>query len=252
MGDRFRRGARDPQETTRKRFVRRQWTRRWLTLRYVVAAVVAVSLVVLSIWLVFFSSVLAVEGADVEGARLLSDEQVRQAADVPTGTPLARVDVDAMTDKLEELPAVAAADVSRKWPDKVLIKVRERVAVATVTGGGRFRGMDENGVVFRDFRTRPKALPWIKVDPAIDAETREEVLAEGAAVVSALPGHVARRVGHVEVTSIDQISLHLRDGRTVVWGSADQSADKGKVLAVLLEQEAQVYDVSVPGQPTTR
>jgi cell division protein FtsQ len=53
------------------------------------------------------------------------------------------------------------------------------------------------------------------------------------------------------VQTVDQISLVLRDGRTVVWGSADESGLKAKVLAVLLRQRAQTYDVSVPGQPTT-
>ena len=33
---------------------------------------------------------------------------------------------------------------------------------------------------------------------------------------------------------MDQISLVLRDGRTVVWGSADESDLKAEVLAVLL------------------
>ena len=62
---------------------------------------------------------------------------------------------------------------------------------------------------------------------------------------------LARRVDHLEARSVDQISLVLRDGRTVVWGSADQSAEKAKVLQALLGFDAQQYDVSVPGRPTT-
>jgi cell division protein FtsQ len=37
-----------------------------------------------------------------------------------------------------------------------------------------------------------------------------------------------------------------------MWGSAEDSADKAAVLAVLLEQRADEIDVSVPGRPTTR
>ena len=69
-------------------------------------------------------------------------------------------------------------------------------------------------------------------------------------VVASLPAELAVTVDHVEVETIDQISLALRDGRTVVWGSASDSGTKASVLAVLLPQEGQVYDVSVPGQPT--
>jgi hypothetical protein len=38
----------------------------------------------------------------------------------------------------------------------------------------------------------------------------------------------------------------------VMWGSAEQSAEKAAVLAVLLEQAGHEIDVSVPGRPTTR
>ncbi|MDN5895433.1 MAG: FtsQ-type POTRA domain-containing protein [Nocardioides sp.] len=254
MLERFRRDAHDPQGSTRRRFVRRQWTRRWLALRVVVAAAVAVLLVVLGVWLIFFSSVLAVQGADVEGAKQLSEDEVLRAAEVPDGRALARVDVDSIAERLEELPAVASADVSRKWPDKLLIKVRERVAVAVVSVDGKFKGMDETGFVFRDFRAEPKALPLVKVDGDVQVGSGagDETLAEGAAVVAALPRQVARQVEYVELTTIDQISLHLRDGKTVEWGSAAQSEDKGRVLASLLTQDADVYDVTVPGMPTTR
>jgi cell division protein FtsQ len=38
----------------------------------------------------------------------------------------------------------------------------------------------------------------------------------------------------------------------VMWGSAENSAEKAEVLAVLLERDAHEIDVSVPGRPTTR
>ena len=37
----------------------------------------------------------------------------------------------------------------------------------------------------------------------------------------------------------------------MVWGSAEESDVKATVLTDLLDQKAQRYDVSVPGQPTT-
>ena len=54
-------------------------------------------------------------------------------------------------------------------------------------------------------------------------------------------------------TTIDQISLVLKDGRTVIWGSADESDTKAEVLATLLATvQAGTYDVSVPSKPTTK
>ena len=58
---------------------------------------------------------------------------------------------------------------------------------------------------------------------------------------------------HVEVVTVDQITLVLRDQREVLWGSAEESALKAEVVDKLLAaQQASYYDVSVPGNPTYR
>jgi cell division protein FtsQ len=59
-------------------------------------------------------------------------------------------------------------------------------------------------------------------------------------------------VDHLEVATVDQISLALTGGKTVVWGSADQSELKAEVIGPLLKQPGSVYDVSAPGQPTIK
>jgi cell division protein FtsQ len=59
-------------------------------------------------------------------------------------------------------------------------------------------------------------------------------------------------VDYVEVHTIDEITLHLQSGRTVLWGSADDSAAKARVVTVLLRHRATFYDVSSPGQPVIR
>lgn len=248
MADLRRRSAATPRDRARQRFARRQWARRWLALRYVLLALVLVALVVGGTWLVWFSPVLAVKGVDVAGTRLLSTEQVRRAAAVPEGEPLARVDLARVLARVEALAEVSSADVTRSWPDAVRIDVVERVSVAVVDLGGRLRGMDDEGVVFQEFGKVPVDLPRVQTT----GTASPEALREAAGVVGALPDDLARRVEHVEVGTVDQISLVLRDGRQVVWGSAEQADLKARVLEALLQQRARVYDVSVPASPVTR
>jgi cell division protein FtsQ len=128
-----------------------------------------------------------------------------------------------------------------------VVALEEREAIAQVALAGRVRGMDVDGVLFRDYQSPPADLPTVRTS----AETGAEALREAARVVAALPGDVSRRIDHVEVSTVDQISLALRDGREVVWGSAEGSEEKAAVLVALLRQPGRVYDVSVPGQPTT-
>ncbi|HET9828152.1 MAG TPA: FtsQ-type POTRA domain-containing protein [Nocardioidaceae bacterium] len=243
----------DPEKTVRtarRRFMRRQWSRRWLAWQRLVVAVLLMSLVGGGVWLVFFSSVLAVSGAQVVGTRLLTPAAVRRAAAVPTGSPLATADLSAISARVRRLVEVRSVDVSRAWPDEVRIDVVERRAVAVVepVQGGRLRGIDATGVAFRSYDRRPPGLPVIR--RAADAGT--DALAEAATVAGSLPRPLAEKVAYVEVQTLDQISLELRAGPTVLWGSAADSVDKARVLAALIHQHARYYDVSVAGQPVIR
>lgn len=235
----------------RKRFVRRQWRRRWLAWRRVVAGLLVLGLVGGTVWLVLFSSVLAVSGVQVTGTSVLSQAAVRRAAAVPIGGPLATADLGAVERRVRRLAAVKSVDVSRSWPDHVRVSVTERRVVAVVApqqAGGGFRGTDDQGVLFRGYRTRPAGLPLLRTG----ARTGPAALAEAARVAGSLPLPLAAKVASVSVDTVDTITLDLRSGRTVRWGSADQSAAKAQVLTVLLRQHASSYDVSVPGQPVIR
>jgi cell division protein FtsQ len=242
----------DPGERTiqvaRKRFARRQWARRWLAWRVVLAVLAVVGLVAGAIWLVFFSSVLAVSGVRIDGAAVLDPREVRRVAAVPTGSPLATVDLGAVAVRVERLTPVLDVDVSRSWPDRVRIDLTERTAVAVVVRDGVVQGVDVEGVIFRRYPSRPPSLPLIRMG----ANTQADALAEAALVIGALPDGLAGRVAYLSAYTVDTISLRLRSGKVVRWGSAEDTTDKAKVLAVLLDQPASLYDVSVPGQPVIR
>jgi cell division protein FtsQ len=232
----------------RKRFARRQWARRWLALRGLVVLLLVLAVLAGAVWVVFFSSLLVVRGVRVEGLHVLEPGEVRRVAAVPMGEPLATVPLDRIEARIEALAPVESVDVSRAWPDRVRIAVHERKAVAVVERAGKVEGVDGEGVLFRTYPSVPGRLPVVRVA----AGTRQEALTEAAKVVDALPGNLAAKVDHVEVETVDSISLVLRDGRSVFWGSAADSDEKAAVIRVLLRQRASVYDVSVPGQPTIR
>lgn len=244
------RGATDPADTaerTRRRFARRQWRRRWLAWRYVAAIVVLLALVGGSVYALYFSAWLSVQGVSVAGTSSISDDAVRDAARVPEGEPLATVDLNAVRSRVESLADIRSADVTRQWPDRVLVRVEEREPVAVVEIGGLIRGMDDSGVLFRRYRSVPDDLPLVKAGPEADIAT----LREAAVVIAALPQDLVGEVIRLEGETVDEIRLVLRGDREVMWGSADESELKAEVLARLLDQPAGSYDVSVPSRPAT-
>lgn len=234
-----------PSET--RRFARRQWARRLRIARPWLITLLALGVVALGAWGVFFSSWLATEQVDVSGTEIVSEDEVRRTASVDLGTPLARVDLGGVRERIEQLPAVASVSVHRAWPHTLEITVTERTPLVTVPRKGEWFAMDREGVLFRPTPMRDTTLPIVALASSADDAARREV----ASVVAALPDELLEKTRRVKARSMDSITLSLVDGREVRWGSSAESDRKVQVLAVLLEQPASVYDVSVPEQPTT-
>lgn len=213
----------------------------------ILAAVVAA--VMLVTWLVGYSTLLAAEDVVVEGADGSLAEQVLGAAAVPLGAPLARVDTGAVAERVESVPEVAAASVSRGWPDTVVVTVTPRQPLASMASDGVWRLVDGDGVLFSEVADPAEGLPVLV---ASDSPDDLEARAAGASVASALPADVLAAVERIEAGSSVEVRLVLRDGRLVVWGSADDPERKAEVLTTLLSTPATEYDVSVPDRPTLR
>lgn len=232
-----------------RRFMRRARQRR---LRAAMPWAVAAGVLVLAglvTWVVYGTSLFGVAEVRVTGATLATPEQVRRAAGVPAGLPLARVDLDRVRDRVGELAPVERVSVSRHWPGALLVEVVERTPAAVVPQGRQFAVVDRTGVVFQTLSQRPAGLPLVRV-----AKPGREDAATGSAlqVVAALTPQLRERLVEVAVEGPARIVVRLREGRTVVWGDATRSADKAAVASALLGQDSDTIDVSAPDVATIR
>ena len=215
----------------------RHW-RRW------VALVVVLALVALGVWVVWFSSLLTVKEVRVLGAVAVSSDQVRQAAAVPPRQPLARVDVDGITTRVEAIPRVQSVEVRRGWPDVLVVVVTERTPLVVVADGSAFAYLDAEGVRFGEAGRQPASMPLLTAE-------NDTARTSSLAVVAALPADVRGSVEEVRARTFDDVRLVLRDGSIVQWGNAERSDRKAVVLRSLLTLKAARYDVSAPDLPTT-
>jgi cell division protein FtsQ len=214
------------------------------------AAIAALAVAVLA-WLLWLGPLLAVRTVQVDGARTLPADQVRQAAGIETGTPLLRVDLASAEAGVAGLPQVAAVAVTRGWPDTVVITVRERVPVAVVEERGRRTLVDGGGVPFDTITgDAPEGLIAVHVP---NFGPSDPTSAAALSAVRELSGDIRHRIGRLTATSPTDITLVLRDETTVLWGSAVRSDDKATVLAALTEQldagaldPAGTIDISAP------
>jgi len=238
---------------------RRRRSRRALSPRRRLLTVLAAVLVVAGAltWVVLGSPLLAVHAVQVDGESGLSEQQVVQVAGIAEGTPLMRVDTAAAAARVRQLPQVASAEVTRGWPDTVVITLAERVPVAVVSADGTQRLVDAGGVVFDTITGDAPAgvVPLEVSTPGPDDAATTAAL--GA--LTALPRHVRAEVTGVSARTADDVTLSLTDGRSVLWGSAADTARKADVLDALLDQledgalePADVLDVSTPDSVVLR
>ncbi|TDC47050.1 FtsQ-type POTRA domain-containing protein [Jiangella ureilytica] len=229
---------------------RRQRLRRLLGVLLVLLGVGAVSALA---WLVGWSSVLSVKSVSVEGVPSSLSDEVLSLADAPVGTPLARVDTDAIRDRVAGLPEAASVDVSRSWPTTLTIEVTPREPVAAVSADGSWWNVDETGALFGAADGRPDGLPVLTAPGADDdSEVDEAVRAAGVTVLTGLPPSLYELVETVEARSEADIRLGLTDGATVRWGTADDLDRKAEVLLALIaaqDEPPSAYDVTAPDHP---
>lgn len=215
----------------------------------IIAVAVTVVVAVLATWLIAFSSVFGVRTVEVRGVHALTAAQVRSAAAITKGTPLVRLDTAAVTRRVEQLADVESAEVSTSFPSTVVITVVERVPVGYVQLGGRTMLVDRTGDQYHQVAGVPAGLPKFVVPVGSSARTTGGAV---AVVAAALSPSLRKQVLSVQALDPGAITLVLTQGRLVQWGSADRSADKARILPVLLGQGASHIDVSNPDQPFTR
>jgi len=233
---------------------RRRPRSRWRAAFFVLAGL---AIVAGAGWALFGNRVLVVRSVTVTGTHLLIPGQVIVAADVPQGTPLVRVDAGAVTRRVEAIPQVASATVTKDWPDRLVIAVTERVPVMAVRmAGGGYDLVDQTGVIVRWAKVQPAALPLLQTSlPGAALRGSAEVAAAAGVLAELSPG-LEGQVTAVQATPVaqgtEQVTLDLRDGKTVQWGSPGDAAQKNRELAILLPGGAHQIDVSVPGSVVTR
>lgn len=227
-------------------FAQARRTRRRRRLRPYLVALLVVVLLVAGGWAVWSSSLLSARSVEVSGTRTLSPAEVRRVARVPLGIPLARVDLDVVRARVENLGMVRAAHVSRSWPHTVHLSVTERAPVAVVNRGSGLQAVDREGVLFGHYGRAPRGLPVVRTAPDVGTGT----LAEAGRVAAALPPRLLRRVTFIAVGSVDRITVNLRSGVRVAWGDSSASAVKVRVVEVLLRRHPSRIDVSAPSRPT--
>jgi cell division protein FtsQ len=250
----------DPRIRQRRVAIRRREGRRRLT--WVVAVVVVVAVVAAG-WGLLHTGWFSADAVTVEGPHpQTSTAAILGAAHLEGRPPLISVNSGADAARVEALPYIASAQVSRHWPDGVTVTVTERVPTLVMAGpGSSWSILDGDGRTLQVVTARPAGLVVLVVHTDGGGMTPARVghtlapEADGAVTVCrTLPAAFAAQVVSVTAAPDGTISLDLNSGITVQLGAAtDLDAKYEDVASIIAHASligAKVIDVSVPQSPT--
>ncbi len=235
-----------PKISERRREVRNaQTSRRRGVLGGIGIAVVLAGLVAV----VVFGPLLRVHHVEVVGNRATPTEAIVAAAGLSSQPPMVTMDASEVAARVETLPWVLGAEVTRVWPQTVRITVTERTAVAAVAGIDGLVLVDGTGRILGP--AGGQVLPRLEL--GLHAGAPGSFLAPGvrpaAAVAASLPPAFKAQVATISLEH-GQLRLGLTTPVSFILGSSDDLEAKFEAVAAVIAH-AQLYagdevDVTVP------
>jgi cell division protein FtsQ len=196
----------------------------------------------------------AVKSVEVRGTSRVSPEQILEAADIPRGANIFRLDTTDVSGRVASLPEVRRADVVRELPDRVVISVEERRPF-TLVHSGRLHWMDEEGRLLGASLATAVAPPMpvisgLSADELASMRTAPSPKARAAiAVIRALlrtGNGLTAEISEIDMSRREGPVLYTVDGVEVRLGSEDWEERLGRlegVLAQVATQDVRTVDL---------
>ena len=179
-------------------------------------------------YLLGWSNVLTVKEISYTGSPTKSSEAtVRNLVSLEVGERLARIEMRKIAGRIQTLPWVDNADLSRNWiSGKVVVAVTPRLPIATFNG----QLMDANGKRFE--------LPggYDSKLPSVFAKDPKSGLA-AIKLFTKLPTEFSTRTSAFTATSPENINFKITEGKrsiNVIWGADNEIDLKLKVYKALI------------------
>ena len=225
-------------DRTKRRLSRIRWRR--------IGTVLASAGIVAGLVALYFSPALRVNEIEVGGAATVSAADIEAAAGL-NGTSLLTANLSAAESRIEELPMVKEATVTRAWPQTVRIAILERTPWAVWQAGSRAYAVDEEGVVL--VGDAPEGTLVISVAGADEGlepgqMVDQDAVALARSLTELVPAELALNVATFEWSGDRGLTITTDSGYSVVLGD---SQDMEYKLAVWREIEAKLGRANMTG-----
>lgn len=212
----------------------------------------AVVVIVVALVLVaFFTPLMSVRNTTIDGAKGVQSGEILHAADVPSGTPLLRVDTRVVAQRVAAIASIESARVQREYPSSLRITVVERRPTARVVDSDKVHILDRTGVSYLTYATKglPGEFAALPVFTTPNPGPSDPTTVAAMKATAGLPAEISEQLVAVDASSPVDIEFTLKGNRKVVWGDSARGDEKARTLGYLLSRKASEYNVSSPDFP---
>jgi cell division protein FtsQ len=179
---------------------------------------------------------------DTDGLERLRYEDVLRLTGIDVGENLFLLEERALESKVELHPLVALASAQKQYPDRLVLHIEERTAVAVILTGNRTLEVDQNGVIIHVYESWPRGgLPvvtGIEVDRPIPGNQVDTALFRSILdLIAEAPPELLPLIDEIHANALSQIIIFLTTRKEVRLGKNDSYTAKLILLNEMLKDE---------------
>ena len=176
-------------------------------------------------WLFAKNEYFAIQRIDITSTGRLTGEHVKEFGGIEEGQNLFDIDIAEIRKKLEDGPRIKSAEVQRRLPDTLVVRVNERIPLARIAHGqaGFFFSVDRDGYILglagRQLASMPLVTGFSDRGLSPGSVLRDGGALDALHVIGMCDAaHIGQvvRIASVDVSNPDYLSLTLVGGVNVL------------------------------------
>lgn len=195
-----------------------------------------------------FSGDFSVRTVVVQGNSLAYADSVAEASGA-LGQSIFRLDTQEVAERVAAHPAVASVEVAAEFPNRIVVRLQERIPALVWQTGDQAVLVDERGwVIAEGFEPGLPRIVQVEGELPTPGTQLPPVL---TAAVRAIEERLGERLAMLQYDRATGLAAQLTDGRSVIFGSTDRMPVKLAVVeaAESLEGPWTRLDVREPDRP---
>ena len=202
--------------------------------RKILVLTALIAALALGVYLLLANAVFIVRDVHVEGNANIDSDSIIRAAQLPLGKPMREVSEEKARAALESGGLVELVGLEKRYPDQVVLNVRERECEAVVSYAGVILTMERDGTVIEQLDALPETDAVYVTGLTVTAFRPGEVISAPASQLEAMvttlealyENGATGYVSELNVSVPNDIYLYSRTGMRVDLGNRENMGNK--------------------------